>query len=332
MSRNGLEVRRVEEPPLTHGDVLIRVVAGGVCGTDLAIASRALKANLPLILGHEFTGEVAEVGELVEGIDVGSRVTSEINLTCGNCHFCESGVRTHCLKRKAIGIDVNGAFAEFIAIPAENIHILRESISYEEGIFIEPLAAAIQTMKMSRISSKDTVVIVGDGRLGQLVAQAVKAAVSDSKVIMLGKHDSKLRLAEEIGAVDRTVNVARQDPKKIVMSETKGLGANIAVEATGKPDALNLALSLVRHRGTVALKSTHGENATIDSTQVAVRELTLQGSRCGPFDEAIKMLAEGKVKVKPLISAKYPLTEALEAFKVARKPETLKVLLLPSMS
>nr|MDO8135455.1 alcohol dehydrogenase catalytic domain-containing protein [Candidatus Njordarchaeum guaymaensis] len=331
MSRSGVVVREVDQPSITDEGVLIRVVAGGICGTDLAIVSRKLKAPLPLVLGHEFAGEVAAVGKDVEDIDVGNRATSEINLTCGKCFFCESGIPTHCLKRKAIGIDVNGAFAELMAVPRENVHILPEPISYEEGVFIEPLAAAIQTMKLSKIDSKDTVVIVGDGRLGQLVAQAVKAAVPDSKVLMLGKHDSKLRLAEEIGAVDRTINVARQNPEKTVMSETEGLGANVAVEATGKPDAVNMALGLVRHRGTVALKSTHGENATIDATQVAVREITLQGSRCGPFDEAINMLSEGKVKVKPLISARFPLAEALEAFKVAGKPETLKVILFPSI-
>jgi len=331
MSMSGVVVREVEQPSVTEQDVLIKVVAAGICGTDLAIVSSKLKVPLPLVLGHELTGEVAAVGKDVEDINVGVRVTSEINLTCGKCFFCESGIPTHCLKRKAIGIDVNGAFAEFIAVPRENIHILPAPIGYEEGVFIEPLAAAIQVMKMSRISSKGVIAIVGDGRLGQLVAQAVKAAVPSSKVLMLGKHDTKLRLAEEIGAVDRTVNVAWENPVETVMSETEGLGANVAVEATGKPDAVNLALSLVRHRGTVALKSTHGENATIDATQVAVREITLQGSRCGPFDEAINMLSEGKVKVKPLISARFSLTEALEAFKVARKPETLKVILLPSV-
>nr|MDO8099517.1 alcohol dehydrogenase catalytic domain-containing protein [Candidatus Njordarchaeota archaeon] len=329
MSRSGVVVKEVEQPSVTEKDVLIKIVAAGICGTDLAITSSKLKVPLPLVLGHELAGEVAAVGKDVEDINVGVRVTSEINLTCGKCFFCESGIPTHCLRRKAIGIDVNGAFAELIAVPREDIHILPDPISYEEGVFIEPLAAAIQTMKMSKINSKDAVVIVGDGRLGQLVAQAVKAAVPDSKVLMLGKHDSKLRLAEEIGAVDRTINVARKDPVKTVMSETEGLGASVAVEATGKPDAVNLALSVVRHRGIIALKSTHGENATLDVTQVAVREITLQGSRCGPFDDAINMLNEGKVKVKPLISARFPLSEALEAFKVASKPETLKVILLP---
>jgi alcohol dehydrogenase len=331
MSRRGVVVREVAPPSVTDESVLIEVVAGGICGTDLAIASRKLKVPLPLVLGHEFAGEIAAVGRNVEDIDVGIRVTSEINLTCGKCFFCESGIPTHCLTRKAIGIDVDGAFAELIAVPRENVHILPERMSYEEGVFIEPLAAAIQTTKMSKINSKDTVVILGDGRLGQLVAQTVKTAVPDSRILMIGKHDSKLKLAEEIGAVDRTINVARQNPVKTVMSETEGLGANVAVEATGRPDAINLALSLVRHRGTVALKSTHGENATIDATQVAIREITLQGSRCGPFEEAIKMLGEGKVKVRPLISARFSLTEALQAFNFAEKPETLKVILLPSI-
>jgi alcohol dehydrogenase len=212
-------------------------------------------------------------------------------------------------------------------MPSKNIHLLPKSISYEEGVFIEPLAAAIQTLKMSPLKPTDVAVVMGDGRLAQLVVQAIKATIPSAKLLMFGKHDLKLATAKKLAALDSTTNVAHEDPRKVVMEETGGLGANIVVEATGNPDALNLALALVRHRGTVALKSTHGHPVSFDATQVAVRELTLQGSRCGPFDEAIKMLKEGKVKVEPLVSARYPLARGLEAFEVAKEPETLKVLL-----
>ncbi|WXG46394.1 MAG: alcohol dehydrogenase catalytic domain-containing protein [Candidatus Atabeyarchaeum deiterrae] len=331
ISSGGLDVKEVDQPEVRKRDVLIKVMAAGICGTDLAIASRKLKTPLPLIPGHEFTGEVVQTGEDVNGLKTGNRVTSEINLTCGRCFFCNSGVKTHCLNRKAIGIDVNGALADYIAVPVENIHMLPESITYEEGVFIEPLAAAIQTIKMTPISTGSSVAIIGDGRLGQLIAQAIKANVADSRMLMLGKHDSKLGLGVELGGADIAINITHEDPVKAVLSETDGLGANIVVEATGNPNALSLALSIVRHRGTVALKSTHGEQSRIDASQVAVREITLQGSRCGPFEEAIKLLNEKKVKVKPLISAKFPLRKAKEAFKFAKKPEALKVILLPRL-
>jgi alcohol dehydrogenase len=277
-------------------------------------------------MGHEFSGEVAEVGRSIKDIAIGTSVTSEINLTCGRCHFCEAGFPTHCLKRKAIGIDVDGAFAEYIAIPSRNIHVLPKSLSYEEGAFVEPLAAAVQTFKNSAVNPRDIVVVMGDGRLGQLVAQAAKAIVPDCMLLMLGRHDSKLRIAEQLGAVDITINAIRENSVEKVRNLTRGIGADIVIEATGRPNAVNLALGLARHRGTIALKSTHGVPGAIDVTQIAVRELTLQGSRCGPFGEAIRMLSDGRVKVSLLVSARYPLEKAEEAFQRAKEPETLKVL------
>jgi alcohol dehydrogenase len=330
ISESGLGVRELDNPLVGESHVLIKVMAAGICGTDLAVASGSLKVPLPLIMGHEFSGVVTGVGRSVKDVAVGARVTSEINLTCGQCSFCRVGFPTHCLKRKAIGIDVDGAFAEFITVPARNVHILPRSLSYEEGAFVEPLAAAIQTLKMSAVNPQDSVVILGDGRLGQLIAQAVKAIVPSCKLLMLGKHDSKLRIAERLGVIDVAVNTTREDASEKVRNQTNGIGCDVVIEATGRPDAVNLALSLVRHRGTVALKSTHGEPATVDVTQIAVRELTLQGSRCGPFGEAIRMLSDGRVKVSPLISARYPLDKAEEAFQRAKDPEILKVILTPN--
>jgi alcohol dehydrogenase len=330
MSDDGVKIEEMDQPDVREDHVLVKVMAAGICGTDLAIISRRLRVPLPLVLGHEFTGDVVQIGHNARTVSVGSRVTSEINLTCGQCFFCKSGISTHCLNRRAIGIDVDGAFAEYIVVPVKNIHRLPESTTYEEGVFIEPLAAAIQTMKMSPVKARSAVAVLGDGRLGQLVVQAIKATIPSLKLFMVGKHDSKLRIAKKLGSVDVIVDATHEDPVKTILDMTGGLGVDMVVEATGNPDALNLALSLVRHRGTIALKSTHGLPITVDATQVAVRELTLQGSRCGPFDEAITMLKEGKVKVKQLISARYPLAEAEDALEVAKQPETLKVILTPS--
>jgi alcohol dehydrogenase len=328
MSGVAVELRDIGQPKVTDHDVLIRAMSAGICGTDLAIISGHLKVPLPLVLGHEFSGEVVKVGRNVKSVTIGQRVTSEINLTCGKCFFCINGIPTHCMERKAIGIDVDGAFAEYIAVPAKNVHVLPSSVSYEEGAFVEPLAAALQTFKMSQVKTGDSIAIIGDGRLGQLVAQAIRAKTPSTKLLMLGKHDSKLATAKKLATLDSTVNVTKEDPARFLMEMTEGLGADIVVEATGNPDALNLAMSLVRHRGTIAMKSTHGQRVSFDATQVAVRELTLQGSRCGPFDEAIRMLKEGKVKVRPLISARLPLIRAIEALEVAKRPENLKVVLV----
>jgi len=313
----------VSLPKLKESDVLIKVKAAGICGTDLSILKRTYQIPVPRILGHELSGVVSEVGKKVTQVQVGDRVTSEINLSCGNCYFCKSGQRTQCLSVKAIGIYEDGAFAKYIKVPESNLHKIFD-IPFEEATFIEPIAAALQTFEMAPLQQNDnTVVIIGAGKLGLLILQVIKNR--GRKAIVVDK--SHLELAKELGA--DVIIPLEKDPVKKVMEETKNIGADIVVEATGTPDSMDLALSLVRNRGTINLKSTHGIRTMTDLTQIVVRELKLQGSRCGPFTPAIEMLKEGKIQVKPLISATFPLTQIKEAIDAATKSENIKIILFP---
>lgn len=310
-------------PKIKDNEVLIKVKAVGICGTDLSILKGTYKIPVPRILGHELSGVISEVGKKVSThVQVGDRVTSEINISCGNCYFCKSGQHTQCTSVKAIGIFVDGAFAKYIKVPETNLHKIHD-IEFEDATFIEPLAAALQTFEMAPLREPDkTVVILGAGKLGLLLLQVVK--MKGRKVIVIGK--SHLELAKKLGA-DITIALEKEPVKK-VLEETK-IGADVVIEATGTPDSMDLALSLLRNRGTLHLKSTPGIRSMTDLTQIVVRELRLQGSRCGPFKPAIQLLQEGKISVKPLISATFPLTQIKEAIDAATKSENVKIIILP---
>jgi len=318
-----LELREdIPIPKLKDTEVLIKVKAVGICGTDLSILKGSYKIPVPRILGHEFSGVVSEIGKKVTNVQVGDRVTSEINITCGNCYFCKSGQKTQCISVRAIGIFEDGAFAKYVKVPESNLHNIHE-LPFEEATFIEPLAAAIQTFEMAPLRETDkNVVILGAGKLVLLILQVVKN--KGKKAIVIGR--SNLDLAKKLGA-DLVISIDK-DPVKRVMEETK-IGADVVVEATGVPEAMDLAMALVRNRGTINLKSTHGIRWMTDLTQIVVRELRIQGSRCGPFPAAIKMLEEGSVHVLDLISATFPLTQIQEAIDAATKPEMVKVIIFP---
>ncbi|MGQ4891549.1 MAG: zinc-dependent alcohol dehydrogenase [Candidatus Njordarchaeia archaeon] len=327
LTKKGFEVKDVPVPQVGENDVLIRVMSAGICGTDLAIYKGSYRIELPRILGHEFAGVVEKVGENVEGLDVGERVTSEINVTCGKCYYCTHGMRTHCIHRKAIGISRDGAFAEYVVVPAENVHRLPQNIDFDQGTFVEPLAAAIQTFEMTPINKGNTVAIYGSGKMGLLILQVAKV-FGAGKVIVIGRTNSKLELAKSLGA-DDVINVENVDPVKAVREETGGIGADIVVEATGNPTVLNNAIRMTRSRGIISVKSTHGLNVSLNLTEIVVRELRIQGSRCGNFKKSIEMLEKNKIQVKPLISAIYTLEKIEKAFKTALKKETIKIVLKP---
>ncbi|HUY00529.1 MAG TPA: alcohol dehydrogenase catalytic domain-containing protein [Candidatus Deferrimicrobium sp.] len=318
--REDMEVPKINK----DNEVLIKVKAVGICGTDLSILKGTYQIPVPRILGHEFSGVVSEIGKKVTNFQIGDRVTSEINLTCGACYFCKAGQKTQCTSRRAMGIDEDGAFAKYIKVPESNLYNIHD-LPFEEATFIEPLAAAIQTFEMAPLKESDkTVVILGAGKLGLLILQVVKN--KGRKAIVIGR--SHLELAKKLGA-DLTLSVVKdKEPVRRVMEETK-IGADVVVEATGTPESLDLALSLVRNRGTVNLKSTHGIRWMMDPTQLVVHEIKLQGSRCGPFPPAIQMIEQGSVHVMDLISATYPLTKISEAVDAAMKPESVKIIITP---
>ena len=306
-----LSLKQVPDPVSTPGEALVKVLKAGICNTDLEIAKGYMQFSG--ILGHEFVGRVEEAHDKHL---VGRRVVGEINLFCGTCDFCTRGETRHCPSRQVLGIaGKNGAFAEYLTLPEKNLHILPESLPLNEGVFIEPLAAALQVLEQVRVAQDDRVLVLGDGKLGLLIAR-VLAMVSDS-VFCVGKHERNLALLHESGI------------QTFMKGEILEPGFPIIVEATGNEEGLHTALQMVLPGGTVVLKSTYRGIQSFDVSKIVVNEVRLIGSRCGPFPMALKVLEDKKIDVEDIIDGDFPLEQALEGFVLARKPGTLKVLLTP---
>jgi threonine dehydrogenase-like Zn-dependent dehydrogenase len=314
-----------DEPiPRRAGEALIEVIAAGICGTDLEITKGY--AGYRGILGHEFVGRVVDSPE---GLLLGQRVVGEINAGCGQCDLCRSGDARHCPDRTVLGIkDREGAFAEFLSLPVSNLLVMPPSVSDEEAVLVEPLAAACQILEQVKIADSTGVVIIGDGRLAQLIARVVGR--TGCALTMIGKHKAKLELAEESGArclyLENAVDYSGQpDASKLLQS--LGGRPDVVIEASGSASGLRMALSIVRPLGTVVLKSTHQGTTSVEMFQAVVSEVTIIGSRCGRFAPAIDLLNSGAVKVKGLISDRLPLDEGVAAFGRAAQPDALKVIL-----
>ena len=301
--------------PRESGECLIRVVRAGICGTDLQMLGGY--AEFRGILGHEFSGVVESVGPGADARWIGKRVAGEINVGCGRCPSCVAGVKEHCDLRTVVGIrGRDGAFAEYLTLPAANLHEIPAAIDDDAAVFVEPVAAACRILEQVTIEPDARVAVLGDGRMGLIVAQVLKTVALD--VTLLGRHDEKLKVARDLGLAARRPDAAPPAPSARY---------DIVVDVTGREAGMYQALQLVRARGTVVLKSTfHGE-ATLAPWPIVVNEVTLIGSRCGPFARAIELLASGALDVRPLISRIVPLDEYQAAFAEARR--SLKVLFAP---
>jgi alcohol dehydrogenase len=298
------------EPSAIGGDSLVRVRQAGVCATDLEIVKGYM--GFQGVLGHEFVGEV--VSSPNKDL-VGQRVCGEINVVCGRCDLCLSGLSSHCRNRTVLGIvNHEGAFAEFLRLPAINLHVLPKTVDDDAAVFVEPLAAAFQVLKQVQIDGRKWVTVLGDGRLGLLVAQVLRDAGCPVRVI--GKHPEKLALCEkwQIRARPLADIVPRHDQ-------------DVVVDCTGSPAGLEMALQMVRPRGTVVLKSTVATGKAMNLAPVVIDEINIVGSRCGPFREAIRALAEKRVDVASLIHRRMKLEQGVEAMELAERPGVLKVIL-----
>jgi threonine dehydrogenase-like Zn-dependent dehydrogenase len=314
-------------PRLRPGWALIRVRLAGICNTDVEIL-RGYHAfrGTP---GHEFVGEVAEVRGVSEALEkkwLGRRVVGEINVSCSAygyrpvCVFCRRGQRTHCARRTVLGIVAHhGAFAEYLALPIENLHAVPDSVSDEQAVFVEPLAAACEILDQVNAKKFREAAVLGDGKLAQLIALVLRTAVA--RVILYGKHERKLALARGAGIKTRKVRGDTSDLKRVERSY------GFLVEATGSPSGFRLAQQMTEPRGTLVLKSTFHGAASLETWPMVVKELTVIGSRCGPFGKAMALLRSGKVDPAPLISRTFPMNAAPQAMRFAQKPGVMKVLL-----
>ncbi|MBN1916721.1 MAG: alcohol dehydrogenase catalytic domain-containing protein [Verrucomicrobia bacterium] len=308
---------------LRRHETLVEVRAAGVCGTDIAIYTGSYAVPLPLVLGHEFCGVVREVGEGADRSLAGKRVVGEINTTClawrrdDPCPACRDGRPNHCTQRDVLGIvGASGAFATHVCVPEGSLHVLPDEVSDETAVFIEPLAAAIRTFELSPFAEGSCVVVLGAGRLGTLVVWVARQL--GGQVIAVAPSEKSRTRALEFGA---ELAFSPHDDKlaKAVAAATGGLGADLVVEATGLPEGFGRALELVRPRGTIALKTTCGlPSGGVDATKLVVDEITVQGSRCGPFDKAILFLTRHKPDIESLVERVFPLHETAAAIEAAR--------------
>jgi threonine dehydrogenase-like Zn-dependent dehydrogenase len=299
----------VPRPDPPEGEARVRVVKAGICNTDLEL----VRGYYPYtgVPGHEFVGRV----EAAPGAEQwqGRRVVGEINAACGACATCRAGRPTHCERRTVLGIvGRDGAFAESLTLPVANLHEVPDSIPDDAAVFTEPLAAALEIQEQVRIGPGDRVVVVGNGKLGNLVAQTLALTGCTLKVI--GRNPTTLALLAARG-----IDVG-------LAADLVERRADVAVECTGNEEGLELARRAVRPRGTIVLKSTYHGRASLDVSRIVVDEITLVGSRCGPFAPALALLAQGRVDVAPLVRARFPLQDAVAAFAEAGRPGVMKVL------
>jgi threonine dehydrogenase-like Zn-dependent dehydrogenase len=318
-------------PKLRRGWALVRVRLVGICNTDVEIL-RGYHAfrGTP---GHEFVGEVVDVrgiGSRAKNNWLGRRVAGEINIACAAlgfrrpCEFCRRELNTHCARRKVLGIvGHDGAFAEFLALPIENLHAIPNTVTDEEAVFVEPLAAACEIVAQLRVSAFSKAAVLGDGKLAQLIAMVLRS--TGVPIVMFGKHPEKLALARRNGIKTMLVRDNATNLKSSAMGERFPL----VVEATGSPRGLGFAIALTEPRATLVLKSTFHGAAPIESWPIVVNEITMLGSRCGPFAKAIAMLRAKLLDPRPLITRTFPLSEASKAMKFAQQKGVLKVLLKP---
>ena len=297
------------DPTPPPGEALVRVTAAGLCNTDLEIAKGYM--GFTGVLGHEFVGVVEHAPDPTW---VGRRVVGEINCSCGSCGACHAGMTGHCPNRTVLGIlGRGGAFADRLCLPMENLHEVPEQVADEQAVFVEPLAAAFEILEQVSLGPDDRVAVLGDGKLGLLVAQAL--ATTGCDLVAIGRHPDKLAHLEARGIATATAD------------QLPAGRFDAVAECTGRAEGFEAALGLVRPRGTLVLKSTVAAGVPLNLAPVVIDEITIIGSRCGPFPRAIEALQRGEVSVREFVTATYPIAQAADAFDRARDRGAIKVLI-----
>jgi len=301
-------LRFVERPRAARpGERLVRVRQAGICNTDLEIVAGYM--NFAGVLGHEFVGVVEDGPADLRG----RRVVGEINVGCGACASCRRGLARHCPDRTVLGIaGRDGAFAETLSLPAANLHVVPDNVTDDQAVFVEPLAAACEILEQIHIEPNHKIAIVGDGKLAILVARVL--ALTGAEITAIGHHREKLALMPAAARLLENEFAPRR-------------AFDIVVEASGAPSGWELAVRAVKPRGVIALKSTFAQAANFQPAPLVVDEITVVGSRCGPFAPALRLLASQKIAVDDMIAARFGFADAIQAFAAARRPENLKIII-----
>jgi len=331
-----MEIRTVADPVAGDGEVLLRVKAAGICGTDIHIMEDRFPSNPPVILGHEFSGEIIAVGKNVAGYQVGDRVVSEPHKAgCGTCKYCLTGMVEVCRSKRAIGYKIDGCFAPLISMPATSLHRIPAGVTYEQAALTEPLAVAVKAvLERAKIEPEDFVMVAGCGPVGLLAAAAAKASGARAVMITGTDGDEKLRLpaARQLG-IDHVVNIQREDPLQVVQVLTAGAGADVVVEASGAAASIRQAFDLVKIDGRICGIGLSGrEEVAIpwDKAIVkAVRLICSMSSNWTSWERALSLMAGGKINVDPLITAAFELQQWQQAFEMLVNLDAIKILLKP---
>jgi len=331
-----LEIAEVPTPVVGAGEVLIRVGACGICGSDVHGYDGSSGRRIPpIVMGHEAAGRIAAVGAGVTALAEGDRVTFDSTIYCGACGYCRRGEVNLCDHRQVLGVSCGdysraGAFAEFVAVPARVVYKLPESISFAEAAMLEAVAVAIHAVSLAETTAESTALVVGAGTIGVLTLQALRAARC-RRVFVSDVDATRLKMAKELGATE--VLLADKDVVPEVLQRTGGVGVDVAMEAVGRDETVNAAIASVRKGGTVVLVGNISPTATLPLQKVVTRQIRLQGScaSAGEYPQAIELMASGAIRVKPLITAIAPLAEGPQWFErlYAREPNLLKVVLTP---
>jgi len=341
-ARPGIQVGEIPVPTISPDEVLIRVKAVGICGSDVHIYEwtpgfEHLAKYMPIVIGHEFSGELAEVGSLVTGFRPGERVTSETGRTCGRCIYCLTGKPSLCDQRLGlgrIGIEKRGAMAEYVVSHGSLLHRIPEGVSFEEAAMSEPTAVALNALEQTQIFPGDPVVVLGAGPIALTLAQGAKAAGASPVVVTGLRQDrDRLALAKTLGA-DEVINVGKEDPVAKVKDLTNGLGAATIFEVSGSSRAFNQGLEMLRKGGDLVAVGIYPEKVSFDVTRKLVREMksirgVFGGSRLG-WSRSLALMSSGQIRLAPLITHRLRLEQAEEGFSACVAKEAMKVIFFPA--
>lgn len=330
-----IEIRDVDKPKIAPDEVLIKVAATGICGTDLEIydAIVPLPISLPRIFGHEFSGVVTEVGERITDVSIGDNVVAETGIVCRKCRFCKMGKHNLCPNRKPLGLAWDGAFAEYVKVPGINVHVLPDGLSLNEAALTEPTAVAVHAViERAQVKAGDTMAVIGTGPIGLLTMQCSRVAGA-SMILSSGHHDNRLKVAKDIGA-DVIVNEKRENVVKRAKQLTEGFGVDIAFEATGNPSAVKQAIAMTGKGGKVAIIGVHPKPLKkFDTVDIVYNEKTILGCwthTSSTWERALSLLSSKKINVSPLITHVLPLERIEYGFRLVKNREAIKVLIKPS--
>ncbi|MGC8872821.1 MAG: zinc-dependent alcohol dehydrogenase [Chloroflexia bacterium] len=328
----GFVWKEVPQPKPQAGEVLVRVRAVGICGTDLPIFDGRREVPRGLIPGHEFAGEIVQVGSEVQGWQVGDRVAVGLVKGCGWCPYCRVGNEPMCDNILELGIHVNGAYAEYVAVPQSCLHRLPENLSFEDGASVDPIASAYRGVRKIGVNVEDTVVIFGPGPIGLYALQTVRARGAHCTIVVGRPEDrARLEIARELGA-DHTVCVPEEDAVARVAEWTRGRMGSVVIEATGSAAALPLELACAGKGARVLLLGIFHDSVTLNPATIVRRELQVVGSFCyswEDFEESLQLLARGKLTTAPMITHVLPLDQLEEGLRLMRERQAVKVILQP---